>query len=384
MKKLAVLMTIFTFAFALVSCGAETTTAGTGTDTTALDPIKFGVIGPLTGDYSMYGIAVENGAKLAAAEINAAGGLLGTTLDIIAYDSKGDTTEGVNAYNRLIENDEIDALIGGTFSGVTLAFKSLAISDNIPVLTPTATNPEVTLNADNIFRACYTDAYQGSVAAVFTAETLNATNVAVMYNRDDAYSEGLADAFMDEFDARDLDYTAFEFGASDDDYNAILTNINNGGYDAVFLPAYVAEVGAILTQASNLGLDIPFVGGDGWDGIEADYASVAEGFYFANHYAKTDTADAVQNFVANYTAEYGEAPNALAALAYDAVYAMAQAFTEAGSADADDVITALAALEFTGGVTGSLSFDENGDPIKSITIIQVVNGEHVVAAKVEA
>ena len=321
MKKVLAIVSTLVLAVMLSACGTKDET------------VKFGVIGPLTGDYSMYGIAVENGAKLAAAELNADGGVLGKTLEIIAYDSKGDATEGVNAYNRLRDQDEVDALIGGTFSGVTLAIKALAVGDGMPVLTPTATNPDVTLDAANVFRACYTDSYQGSVAAVFAADTLNATNVAVMFNRDDAYSEGLAQAFTDEFDARGLSYTEFEFGATDDDFNTQLTSIKNGTFDAVFLPAYVAEVGPVLTQAQTLGLTMPFIGGDGWDGIEADYAAAAEGNYFANHYAKTDEAAVVQDFVANYTAEFGEAPNALAALAYDAVYAMAAAFEDAGFTD---------------------------------------------------
>ncbi len=377
MKKLLSVIAMIVLVFTLSSCGAKN------------DTVKFGVIGPLTGDYSLYGVAVKNAAELAAKEINENGGVLGKTLEIIAYDSKGDATEGVNAYNRLRDQDEIDALIGGTFSGVTLAIKELAIYDNMPVLTPTATNPDVTLNADNVFRACYTDSYQGSVAAVFAADTLNATNVAVMYNRDDAYSEGLAQAFMDKFDEKGLNYSAFEFGADDDDYSAILTNIKNGdatngAFDAVFLPAYVAEVGKALTQARNLGLEMPFIGGDGWDGIEADYADVAEGSYFANHYAKNDPAEVVQNFVNNYVSTYGESPNALAALAYDAVYAMAKAIEDAGSTDNDAVISALQNIELTNAVTGSIHFDENGDPIKSITIIKIVDGKHTVAAKVDA
>jgi branched-chain amino acid transport system substrate-binding protein len=371
MKKVLLLVTTLLFALSLSACGGN-------------DTVKFGVIGPLTGEYSLYGTAVENGAKLAAEELNADGGVLGLDLEIIAYDSKGDATEGVNAYNRLRDLDEVDALIGGTFSGVTLAIKELAVVDGMPVLSPTATNPDVTLDADNVFRACYTDSYQGSVAAVFAADTLEATNVAILFNRDDAYSEGLATAFAAEFDARDLDYTNFEFGKDDDDYSALLTNIKAGGFDAVFAPAYVAEVGKILTQADTLGIEIPFIGGDGWDGIEAEYADVAEGDYFANHYAKTDEAQVVQDFVTNYTETFGEAPNALAALAYDAVYAMAAAFEEAGSTDSEAVVAALAGIEYLNAVTGSIAFDENGDPIKSVTIIKVVDGEHVVETKVDA
>ena len=365
-------MSVLLLSVTLTACGSND------------DTVRLGVIGPLTGQYSMYGLAVENGAKLAAKEINAAGGVLDKDIEIIAYDSKGDSTEGVNAYNRLRDQDEIHALIGGTFSSVTLAVKDLAVQDNVPILTPTATNDTVTLDAPNVFRACYSDSYQGSTAAIFANDDLGVTNAAVMYNRDDAYSQGLAQAFMNEFDDRSLSYTAFEFGAQDDDYSALLTNIKDGGYDAVFLPAYVAEVGAILTQADTLGLDVPFIGGDGWDGIEADYADVADGFYFANHYSKTDETANVQDFVTNYTEEYGESPNALAALAYDAVYAMVEAIGDADSLDADDLIAALSALSYEDAVTGAITFDENGDPIKSITIIQVVDGVHEVFAKVEA
>jgi branched-chain amino acid transport system substrate-binding protein len=374
MKKLLVLALTLSTVFLMSACGSDDGT------------IKFGVIGPLTGDYSLYGIAVENGAKLAAAEINADGGVLGLDLEIIAYDSKGDPTEGVNAYNRLSQQDEVDALIGGTFSGVTLGLKDLAIADNMPVLTPTATHVDVTLDAPNVFRAAYTDSYQGQVAAVFAKESseIAATNAAVLYNSGDAYSEGLAVAFKAEFEAGGGTVTEYTFSASDDDFSAVLANISASDAEVVFLPAYVAEVGAILTQAFNMGMDIPFVGGDGWDGIEADYSEAAEGHYFGNHYAKSDPAEVVASFVANYETEYGESPNALAALAYDAVYAMAQAFEDAGSSDADLVIAALAGLEYNNAVTGSIKFDENGDPIKALTIIQVVDGEHVVVDKVES
>ncbi len=346
-------------------------------------PVKLGVIGPLTGDYSFYGSHVQNGAQLAVDEINAAGGVLGRELELFAYDSQGDPTLGVNAYNRLVVEDEIDALIGGTFSGVTLAIKELSIEDNLPVLTPTATNPLVTEDAANVFRACYTDSYQGEVAAVFADETLGATKVAVLYNRDDAYSEGLATAFIAEFASRGTVVEELSFGAADDDYSSLLTTIKNSDAEAVFLPGYVAEVGAILSQASDLGLDVPFIGGDGWDGIEENYATVAEGHYFGNHYAKTDPAENVQAFITNFEAEYGESPSALAALAYDAVYAMVEAMEAAGSTDADLVIEALADLAYTEAITGAISFDAQGDPIKAVTMIQVVNGEHVVIEKVE-
>ena len=188
MKKLLTLVVVLLTALSLTACGGSS------------EAVKIGVIGPLTGDYSQYGVAVQQGAELAMEEINAAGGILGKDAEIIAYDSKGDASEGVSAYNRLYNEDGIHALVGGTFSGVTLAIKEIAIEDGIPVLSPTATNPAVTLDAANVFRACYTDAYQGAVAAVFAASTLDVSKAAVLYNKDDAYSEGLATAFIEEFE----------------------------------------------------------------------------------------------------------------------------------------------------------------------------------------
>ncbi len=372
MKKLTVLMFAFIVALGLSACdsGEET--------------IKIGVFGPLSGEYSHYGVAVERGAKLAADEINAAGGLFDKDFEIIAYDTQGLPAEGVNVYNRLITQDEVSAIVGGTFSGETLAIKDLAIAEGIPILSPTATHPDVTVDAPNVFRACYTDSYQGAVAAQFAIEQLEATNAAVFYNVDDAYSEGLALAFIDAYEAAELTVESYSFTNGTDDYNATLTQIQAGAYDVVFVPAYVAEVGAILTQAAQLNFgDTPFLGGDGWDGIEGDYADVAEGHYFVNHYAKTDPAQNVQDFVANFTAEYDTAPNALAALGYDAVYALYEAFKAADSTEYADVVAALQALTYADAVTGAISFDANGDPIKAITVIQVVEGEHVVIDKIQ-
>lgn len=370
MKKVIVLLMSLVLIVSLSACGGDD------------NSVRIGTIGPLTGEYSLYGVSVRDGAELAVEEINNAGGVLGKTLELFSYDSKGDSIEGVNAYNRLRDEDEIHALLGATFSGVTLAVKELAIQDNMPVLTPTATHADITLDAPNVFRACYTDSYQGAVAAIFVRNDLKLTKVAVMYNRDDAYSQGLATAFKEEFGSNGI-VEEVTYGNQDNDYSAILDKIAASDAEVVFLPGYVSKVGAILTQAKTKGIEIPFVGGDGWDSIEQEYASVAEGNYFVNHYAKTDDSEAVQNFVKNYTNKYGEAPNALAALAYDAVHAFAAAAENAGSVDSEALITALTNLDYQEGVTGSIKFDSNGNPIKPVTTIKIVNGEHVIISKIE-
>lgn len=368
MKKLFVLFFAVLLTVTLSACG--------GADNT----LRLGTLGPYTGDYSLYGTSTRDGAALAVKELNENGGVLGMDVELFAYDSKGDSVEGVNAYNRLRDVDDVHAVLGGTFSGVTLAIKEIAVEDGMPVFSPTATNENVTLDADNVFRACYKDDFQGEMAAKFAGEDLEFTKAAVIYNREDAYSEGLATAFIEAWADYGVLVAEETYGASDKDYNAILDNVKATNPEIIFLPGYVAEVGAILTQASSKNIDVPFIGGDGWDSIEVKYADVAEGNYFGNHYAKTDESEVVQNFVTAYTEEYGEAPNALAALAYDAVYAAAAAFEASGSTDSEDFITALADLDFTG-VTGHISFDENGDPIKAITMIQVEDGKHKVIKK---
>ena len=371
-KRLALIMAmVMILSLALAGCSKSE----------ADSVIKLGVIGPMTGDYSMYGTAVAEGAKLAAKEINAAGGVNGATIDIIDYDSKGDKTEAVNAYNRLRDQDGIKGLIGGTFSGETLAIKEIAVGDNMPVLSPTATHNDVTLNASNVFRACYTDPYQGATAAKFATEQLGAKTAAVLYNIEDAYSDGLANAFNTKF-AEIGTVTDFEgYTTKDADFKAVLTKIADKDPDVIFLPDYTAKVGVILSQIKELGIDVIAIGGDGWDGIEADYADVAEGHYFANHYAKTDSAQIVQDFIAAYEKEYGKTPSALAALGYDSTYIMAQAMEKAKSTDAQKVIDALAKTDGDY-VTGHITFDANGDPVKSISIIQIIGGEHKLAAKV--
>jgi branched-chain amino acid transport system substrate-binding protein len=377
------IITILVLSTVLAGCSTGNTPAQTTTAAPKAEVIKLGVIGPLTGDYSQYGVAVEEGAKLAAEEINAAGGINGAMIEIKAYDSKGDKTEGVNAYNRLRDQDGIVGLIGGTFSGETLAIKEIAVEDGMPILTPTATNLEVTLNAPNVFRACYTDPQQGSTAAIFSKEELGATKAAVLFNIEDPYSEGLAVAFKEEFEKTGT-VTSYEgYTKNDADFKSVLTKIQAQNPEVIFLPDYIAKVGVILAQIQEMGLDVVCIGGDGWDGIEIDYADVAEGHYFVNHYSKTDPADIVQNFITAYEAKWNKTPNALAALGYDATKIMAEAIKNAGSTDAAAIVEKLAATDMDG-VAGHVTFNEDGDPNKSISIIQVISGEHVLAGKVEA
>ncbi|HAZ05800.1 MAG TPA: amino acid-binding protein [Acetobacterium sp.] len=350
--------------------------AGCSTSGGSSDVVKLGFIGPMTGDAAIYGSSAEEGAQLAVAEINAAGGIDGKNIELVAYDSKADQTEAINAYNRLRDQDGVVAVIGGTLSGETLAMKDIMVSDNMPVLSPTATAVEVTQDAPNVFRACFLDDYQGQAAANFAATTLGAKTAALLIGTGNPYSEGVSEAFKAAFTAKGGTIAGSEsYGTADKDFSAQLTKIKEMNPDVVFVPDYVQTVGPILQKAKEMGITAKFVGADGWDGVQEEYADAAQGNYFTNHYAADSPSETVQNFITAYKAEYDKVPNSFAALGYDAVYAMVEAITAAGSTESADIITALNATDHPG-VTGTLKFDEEGNPKdKEVTIIKIDGGQ---------
>ncbi|MEG2651522.1 MAG: ABC transporter substrate-binding protein, partial [Eubacterium sp.] len=188
MKKrvisLAMVVMLCLSVFALSGCG--------GGSSSSEDVIKIGTLGPYTGDTASYGNAAKNGIELAVDQINEAGGVLGKKIELVSYDTKGDATEAVNAYNRLRDNDGVVAIVGPVLSGEALAIKDLAKEDNMPILSPTATADDVTVGADNSFRVCYLDAYQGNAGANYAVDVLGAKNAAILVCKGNAYSEGLA------------------------------------------------------------------------------------------------------------------------------------------------------------------------------------------------
>lgn len=362
---------------ALAGCGSASSGAGqTG------DVIKIGGIAPLTGDVAVYGNAAKNGAQLAIDQYNANGGVLGKQIQYIVLDDKGDPTEAVNAYNKLVSSEKVSAIIGAVTSKPTLTIAPLAAKEGIPVVTPTATALEVTEAGANIFRACYTDPYQGKVMGDFAAEKLSAKTAAVMYNTADDYSVGLAEVFKESFEAHGQQVVSFEgYTGGDRDFKAILTNINGKAPDVLFIADYYNTVGLITQQAQEVGIQAAMLGADGWDGVlEVAPPEAVEGAYFSNHYSADDQAAEVQNFLADYRAKYNEEPNALAALGYDAAVLMLEAIKTAGSVDKAAVVKALQASNVTT-VTGTITFDENRNPVKSIAIIQVKDGQYTMFDK---
>lgn len=344
------------------------------------ETIKIGAMGPLTGAVAMYGVASTNGTKLAIDEINAAGGINGRKIELILEDEKGDAAEAVNVYKKL-KSEGIVALIGDVTSGPCEAVAAEAVKDGIPMITPTGTMLSLTAGRANVFRICFTDPFQGTKLAQYAVDTLKAKTYALLRNNSDPYSAGVADAFKAEAEKLGLQSVGEEsYGASDTDFHPQLTKIAEADPDVLVLPDYYQVIALIVPQAREVGVKAAFLGPDGWDSVleqmdKENYGSI-EGSFFSNHYSPDDTAQKVQNFVKSYKDTYDMAPSSFAALGYDAARIMAQAIQEAASVDSASIVAAMDAISYDG-VTGLTRFDENNNPIKTVSMITIKDGAYV-------
>lgn len=349
------------------------------------ESVKVGLIAPLTGEVAVYGNAVKEAVQLYIDDFNAADHPF--DINLIIYDDKGDPTEAMNAYNKLVYQDDIAVLLGPVTSSPTFGVAEASVDDGIPALTPTATHPDVTTYGNNFFRACFEDPFQGGSMAKFASSELKATTAAIIYNNADTYSIGLRDAFMKTAEEVGLTVTTTEaYGASDIDFRAQLTNIIKTNPDVLFIPYYYNVTYMICSQARELGYTGTFLGVDGTDGvlaIEGADVSVFDGMYFANHYSADSDSQVTQAFIKEYTDKYGATPNALAALGYDGAMIVCDALERVnndgvkidGESSYEAIIEALRATEVDG-VTGHITFDENNNPIKTLSIIQIKDGAY--------
>lgn len=349
------------------------------------ESVKVGLIAPLTGEVAVYGNAVKEAVQLYIDDFNAADHPF--DINLIIYDDKGDPTEAMNAYNKLVYQDDIAVLLGPVTSSPTFGVAEASVDDGIPALTPTATHPDVTTYGDNFFRACFEDPFQGGSMAKFASSELKATTAAIIYNNADTYSIGLRDAFMKTAEEVGLTVTTTEaYGASDIDFRAQLTNIIKTNPDVLFIPYYYNVTYMICSQARELGYTGTFLGVDGTDGvlaIEGADVSVFDGMYFANHYSADSDSPVTQAFIKEYTDKYVATPNALAALGYDGAMIVCDALERVnndgvkidGESSYEAIIEALRATEVDG-VTGHITFDENNNPIKTLSIIQIKDGAY--------
>lgn len=375
MKKFTLML--LGLSFLITACGGEKEATTKKTDEAAT--IKIGGLGPLTGPLAIYGVTATNGSKLAFEEINKNGGILGKQVEFVLFDEKGDSTEAVTAYNRLVDEGVV-ALVGDITSKPSLAVAEIAAQDNMPMITPTGTQFNITEAGPNVFRVCFTDPYQGVILANLAKNNLKANTVAIMVNNSSDYSDGVAEAFVKEAERLGLKIVAKEgYAEGDKDFRAQLTKVAATNPDVLLVPDYYEQVALITTQAREVGVKSTFIGPDGWDGVAKALDSSAygavENSYFTNHYSVEDTNEKVQNFLKAYREKYKDEPSAFSALSYDAAYLMKAAIEKAGSTDKDAIVKAMKESNFDG-VTGHLRFDEKNNPVKAVTVLKVVNGNY--------
>lgn len=350
------------------------------------ETIKIGGMAPLTGALAIYGVTTTNGAELAVKEINENGGVLGKKIEYVMLDTKGDSTEAVMAYNKLVD-EKVAGIIGEVTSKPTLAVAEVAVQDNMPLITPTGTQVDITEVGPNIFRVCFTNPYQGKVLAITSKERLGADTVAVMLNNSSDYSDGIAKAFIEESEKLGMKVMGVEgYSDGDKDFRPQLTKLAAMNPDVILIPEYYEQAALIATQAREVGVKSIFVGSDGWDGIaktldQSAYAAI-ENSYFTNHFSMEDQSEKIQDFLKDYREAYKEDPSAFSALGYDAVYMMKSAIEKAGSTDKQKIVDALKGIEYDG-VTGYLTFDDHNNPIKAVTVLKIENGKYVFDSKVK-
>lgn len=348
--------------------------------------IKIGGMAPLTGALAIYGVTTTNGAELAVKEINENGGVLGKKIEYVMLDTKGDSTEAVMAYNKLVD-EKVAGIIGEITSKPTLAVAEVAVQDNMPLITPTGTQVDITEAGPNIFRVCFTNPYQGKVLAITSKERLGAKTVAIMLNNSSDYSDGIAKAFIEESEKLGMKVMGVEgYADGDKDFRPQLTKLAAMNPDVILIPEYYEQAALIATQAREVGVKSIFVGSDGWDGIaktldKSAYATI-ENSYFTNHFSMEDQSEKIQDFLKNYREAYKEDPSAFSALGYDAVYMMKSAIEKAGTTDKQKVVDALKGIEYDG-VTGYLTFDDHNNPIKAVTVLKIENGKYVFDSKIK-
>ncbi|MDW8068374.1 MAG: ABC transporter substrate-binding protein [Anaerolineae bacterium] len=339
--------------------------------------LKVAILAPLSGDVATFGNSTRDGALLAIEEWNAKGGVLGRKIEAVVEDSQCEAEPATSAANKVINEDRVKFIIGEVCSKASIPVSEVvdATGGKVLQITPTSTNPKVTIREDGtakptVFRACFIDPFQGTVAAKFALEELGAKTAAVFLDQGNDYVRGLAEFFRDAFEAGGGKVVVWEtYTAGDTDFTAILTKVKDANPDVLFLPDYYSTVNVIAAQANQMGITAVKLGGDGWDSPKLDRAATAGGF-FTNHYTSEDTRPVVQEFVKKYQDKYGSVPDALAALAYDAANLLLMAIQQAGTDDPMKVAQALEQGKFSV-ISGDIVFDKQHNPKKCAVILEV-------------
>lgn len=378
----------------LAACGVTALAlAGCSGAKTAKEPdlITIGANLEMTGSNASFGTSSLNGIHMAVEEANINGGVLGKKIQVIAVDNRSEVAGSSDALAKLSEN-KVSVMIGPDTSSNVIALAPLAASDKMPLISPSGTNPAITVDPatgktrEYMFRACFTDPYQGKVMADFARDRLKVQKAVVLVDNSSDYSKGLAEFFEKRFQDKGGSVALQEaYMAKDVDFKPILTKVAAQKPDMIFIPGYYQEVGLILRQAREMGITIPILGGDGWDSdklIEIAGAENLKDTYFCNHYSPEDQNPKLQDFIKKYEARYGYKPDGFAVTAYDAAGLALEAI-KAGSAKPEDVAKALTHIRNFEGISGKITIDEQHNTVSSGIIMNFKDGHRSFVERID-
>jgi branched-chain amino acid transport system substrate-binding protein len=367
--------------------GPAPATPPSSASASATGPLLIGSVGALTGPEAHFGLETRNGVQLAIEETNAAGGVQGRMLAQRAYDSQSRPEEAANAMTRLVTQDRVLFVVGENASSNTLAMAPAAAQNQVPLISPSSTNPRVTAEGGPyVFRVCFTDTFQGRLLAQYARSTLKLARLAVLVDQKSDYSVGLARVFEARF--RELGGTVVSeesYAKGDTDFRGQLTRIKAAKPDALFIPGYYSDVGPLARQARELGLRIPLLGGDGWDSGEAlgELGGAAvEGSLYSTHFAPDNPGASVQQFLGRYKARFAHLPDALGALGYDAARVGIEALRRSGGVGGAALREQIARTRDFEGVTGRITLGADRNAVKPAIIVKLVHGAPQFTAEV--
>ncbi len=342
--------------------------------------VRVGVIAPLTGSIPVVGQSTKNAAELAVKEVNDAGGVnidgRKVKIELFIEDNQDKEESAVSAAQKLINQRNVVAIIGPQASRNAIPASNIAENARIPMISPWSTNPETTAGKKYVFRVAFIDPFQGRVMARFALEELEASKAAVLYDVASAYNKGIAEIFKRVFEEAGGQVVAFEsYTTGEEDFTTQLTAIKNSGAQVLFLPNYYNEVPLQAQQARELGVKAVIIGSDSWGQLTPEDMAEVEGSFFSTHYAPDIASEVAQEFINKYKTAYGEPPDDVAALTYDAFGMLFQAIESQGKADPESIRNGLASISQYEGVTGTMEYKGTGDPVKSAVILRIDNGK---------
>ncbi|NMB41054.1 MAG: ABC transporter substrate-binding protein [Firmicutes bacterium] len=375
---LAVLLLSFVLVFAAAGCTQPGTAPeqedGANGESAGSVVVKLGTVGPLTGGAATYGTSVRNGVKIAVDEFNDNEEAPGIFLELVSEDSEGDWSKAANAFSKLIDQDKVDVIVGAVLSSETEAGGPIVKSAKVPTISPSSTSTGLTLDNPYLFRNCLSDEVQASQLAEYAVEELGLGKFAILYTNND-YGVALKNAFEETANSLGEVLAVEAFMDNDENFKPQLTSIQQKDPEAIFVAGYYTEAAKIAQQAVEQGLEVQFLGADGFYSpvlVEIGGDTV-EGAIFTAGFHSGDESPTVQNFVNTYEELFGEEPDMFAAQAYDAARIVIEAIKSKGTTS-EQIREGLAETKDFPGITGNTSIDEEGDTIKDVLILKVTDG----------